>query len=238
MPSMPETFLGAAEKVKQLAHTTYIRPIVKYASPVWDPHTKRNTNKIEMVQRRCARYVTGNYDRTWSVTSLLNCLNWPTLEEGRRQYCLAVMHRILHNQVDIHWQSFHTKTSSCTRGHSCRLFLPFCKNHVFVSSFFPAPAKTGITLPSIQQMQHPLTPLSGIWGIKMPRYLSVLFVMPCFLLTPPPLMLCVYFQTFEASLFWKRKKKTVSITQDKAWKQKPFENVNGKMSIIQENSTK
>ena len=128
-------------KVKQMPYTTYIRPTVEYASPVWDPHTKRNTNKIEMVQRRCARYVTGNFDRTSSVTSMLNCLSWPTLEERRRQYRLAVMYRILHNQVDIHWQSFLTKTSSCTRGHSCRLFVPFCKNCVYASSFFPRTSK-------------------------------------------------------------------------------------------------
>ena len=128
-------------KVKQMAYTTYIRPTVEYASPVWDPHTKRNTNKIEMVQCRCARYVSGNFDRTSSVTSMLNCLSWSTLEERRRQYRLAVMCRILHNQVDIHWQSFLTKTSSCTRSHSCRLFVPFCKNHVYASSFFPRTSK-------------------------------------------------------------------------------------------------
>ena len=148
-------------KVKQMAYSTYIRPTVEYAPPVWDPHTKRNTKKIEMVQLRCARYVTGNFDHTSSVTSLLNCLSWPTLEKRRRQYRLAVMYRILHNQVDIHWQSFLTKTSSCTRGHSCRLFVPFCKHHVYASSFFLALVKTGITLTSIQLMHHPLTPLSG-----------------------------------------------------------------------------
>ena len=54
--------------VKQMAYTTYISPIVEYASPVWDPHTRSKTNKIEIVQRRCARYVTGNFDRTSSVT--------------------------------------------------------------------------------------------------------------------------------------------------------------------------
>ena len=93
--------------------------------------------------------------------SMLNCLSWPTLEERRRQFCLAVTYRILHNQVDIHWQSFLTKTSSCTRGHSCRLFVPFCKNHVYASSFFLALVKTGITLPLIQLMHHPLTSLPG-----------------------------------------------------------------------------
>ena len=54
-----------------MAYTTYIRPIVEYASPVWDPNTKRNANKIEMVQHRCVRYVTGIFDHTSSVTSLL-----------------------------------------------------------------------------------------------------------------------------------------------------------------------
>ena len=148
-------------KAKQVAYTTYIRPTVEYASPVRDPHTKRNTNKVEMVQRRCARYVTGNFDRTNSVTSMLNSLSWPTLEERRRQYRVAVIYRILQNQVDIHWQCFLAKTSSCTKGHSCRLLVPFCKNHVHASSFFLAQVKTGITLFSIQLMHHPLTPLSG-----------------------------------------------------------------------------
>ena len=93
-----------------MAYAIYARPTVEYASPVWDQHTKRNTNKIEMVQHRCARYVAGNIGRTGSVTSLFNYIRWPKLEERRRQYRLAVMYPILHNQVDIHWQSFLTKT--------------------------------------------------------------------------------------------------------------------------------
>ena len=51
----------------------------------------------------------------------------------------------------------------------------------------------------------------------MPRYLSfflifilfyflfLFYVMFCFFLTSPPLMLCVYLQTFESALFWKKK---------------------------------
>ena len=124
-----------------MAYATCIRPIVEYSSPVWDPHTKRNTNKIEMIQRRCTRYVTGNFDLTSSITSLLNSLNWPTLEERGRQNHLAVMYRILPNQMDIHWQSLLTITSSCTGGHTFRLFVSFCKNHVYASSFFHRTSK-------------------------------------------------------------------------------------------------
>ena len=96
----------------KLAFNIHVDAIVKKANSTrafhvrnihrWDPHTMRNTNKIEMVQRRCACYVTSNFDRTSSVASLLNCLSWPTLEERLRQYRIAVMYRILHNLVDIH----------------------------------------------------------------------------------------------------------------------------------------
>ena len=120
-----------------MAYTTYIRPTVEYASPVWDQHTKRNTNKIEMVQRRCARYVTGNFDRTSSVSSLLNYPSWPTLKEIRRQYRLAVMYRILHNQVDIHWQSFSPKlhpAQGVTAAYSLYLFVRIMSMPLFFPS--------------------------------------------------------------------------------------------------------
>ena len=137
MPSLPETFLCAVETSSRWLILPTSDQLWNMLHQCVDPHTKRNTYNIEMVQRRCARYVTDNFDRTSSVISLLNCLSWPTYEESRRQCRLAVMYRILHNQVDIHWQSFLTKTSSCTRSHSCRLFVPLCKNHVYESSFFP-----------------------------------------------------------------------------------------------------
>ena len=148
-------------KVKQMAYTAYIRPIVEYASPVLGPHTKRNTNKIEMVQRRCAGYVSGNFNRTSSVTSLLNCLSWPTLEERWHQYRLAVMHRILHNQVDIHWQSFSPKlhpAQGVTAVDSLYRFARIISMPLFL---FLVLVKTGITITLIQLMHHPLTPLPG-----------------------------------------------------------------------------
>jgi hypothetical protein len=39
--------------------------------------------KLEMVQRRAARYVQNNYHNTSRVTSMIDTLGWPTLAERR-----------------------------------------------------------------------------------------------------------------------------------------------------------
>ena len=41
--------------IKSYAYTTLVRPQVEYAAAVWDPYTKGNQHKLEMVQRRAAR---------------------------------------------------------------------------------------------------------------------------------------------------------------------------------------
>ena len=60
-----------------------VRPLLEYCSTVWSPHTKEYIQKIEMVQHRAARYVTNRYHNTSSVTSMLDHLEWETLESRR-----------------------------------------------------------------------------------------------------------------------------------------------------------
>ena len=60
-----------------------VRPILEYASTVWDPHTNVNITKPESVQRRAARFYLGDYSRYPSVTSVLQLLNLPSLQFRR-----------------------------------------------------------------------------------------------------------------------------------------------------------
>ena len=52
-----ETFKSPKQNIQQMAYQTLVRPQLEYTSakPMWDPHTKENAHKIEMVQRRAAQ---------------------------------------------------------------------------------------------------------------------------------------------------------------------------------------
>ena len=58
------------KEMKTLAYNTLVKPQVEYASSVWSPYTKENINKIEMLQRRAARWVTNDFSPYSSVTDL------------------------------------------------------------------------------------------------------------------------------------------------------------------------
>ena len=50
-----------------------------------------------MVQRPSARFVTNCYDRTASVTDMLNNLGWDSLELRRKRNSLAMMNMLIRN---------------------------------------------------------------------------------------------------------------------------------------------
>ena len=77
-------------KIKEKAYISLVRPTVEYASPVWDPYLQKDKYKIEMVQRRAARFDTNRYHNKSSVNDMLGNLKWQTLvykiKKQRSQY--------------------------------------------------------------------------------------------------------------------------------------------------------
>ena len=58
--------------VKSLCYNSLVGPILEFSSTIWDPHTARNINRLEMVQRQSTRYVFSDYHRTSSSTEMMS----------------------------------------------------------------------------------------------------------------------------------------------------------------------
>jgi hypothetical protein len=67
---------------------------VEYASPVWDSYLQKDKYKIEMMQRRAARFVANRYHNKSSVNDMLGNLKWQTLEERRTNARLTMLYKI------------------------------------------------------------------------------------------------------------------------------------------------
>ena len=87
--------------IKEKAYKSLVRPTLEYACTTWDPYLKEDKTRIEMVQRRATRYIVNRYHNTSSVTSMLEELKWPTLEERRQRARLVSMYKIVNGLVKI-----------------------------------------------------------------------------------------------------------------------------------------
>ena len=104
---------------------------------MWDPHTQANIKKIEMVQRRAARYTLHRYHNTSSVTAMLDHLQWTPLEHQRQQQRLAMYYKIHHEQVAINRDKYLSPANRTTRHpHKLAYQVPNSTKDYLKNAFF------------------------------------------------------------------------------------------------------
>ena len=130
--------IASSSKVtKERAYTTLVRPTVEYASTIWSPHQKNLTQQIEKVQRRAARYVTGNFNPRASVSAMLTQLEWETLEQRRLKARVTMCYKIIHSIVAIPSIQF-VPTVVTTRGNQLKFVQIQSRTNYYKYTFFPA----------------------------------------------------------------------------------------------------
>ena len=88
---------GCPEKLRETAYFSLVRSFLEYSATVWHPRQKYNSDKLEMVQRRVARFVKGRYGMFESVTQMLEQLTWTPLSKRRENSRLILFYKIINN---------------------------------------------------------------------------------------------------------------------------------------------
>jgi ribonuclease P/MRP protein subunit RPP40 len=124
------------KQVKERAYHTLVRPKLEYSSTIWNPQQKTQVSQIEQIQRNAARFVLGkpfNYQNPSSVTSMIQELNWPSLEKRRYNADLVLMYKVVHKLVAVPTSILPVPSAR----HEMK-FIPYhCKINAYQHSFFP-----------------------------------------------------------------------------------------------------
>jgi hypothetical protein len=129
-------------EVKTTAYLSLVRPLLEYASSVWDPSFKKDINALERVQRQAARFCMGNYKREpGTVTKLLKDLEWDTLQTRRKRQKLCMLFKMQNGLVDIPLLDYVQPSKKETRGNNQKFIQVSHKARAFQDSFFVSTIK-------------------------------------------------------------------------------------------------
>jgi hypothetical protein len=183
--------------IKEQAYETLVRPLVEYASPVWDHHHQIDIRKLEYVQRRAAIFVLSSQHNRSSVTAMIKRLGWRSLEDRRRDARLTMLYKIDHELVAISkTDRLDRPTRRLRQSHDNAYQVPHCRIDVRKMSFFPRTVRDWNALPPDKASLDTLEAFKASICVNKPPRLLLSFNL--FLTYPDarlPLMHSTYFKS-------------------------------------------
>ncbi len=140
----------ARPNIKQLAYFSLIRPIMEYASSVWDPSHVGLINAIEMVQRSAARFCTNRFGQLDSVMNMIEELGWTSLSSRRYANRLSLFSVVYSNKDGLADLSHQLQKANyrARQDHNAKVAQIRCKKNIGHFSFLPRSVREWNALPS------------------------------------------------------------------------------------------
>jgi hypothetical protein len=131
--------------IKALCYNTLVRPILEYGCCAWDPHLVTQIDKIEKLNKRAARFVTGNHILEHGNTEKnMNSLGWLPLQERRSKIKVTMLYQIK-NELVLANKDDLIQSSSTRR--PLNFFIPQSKKNCHLHSFFPSTIRLWNSIP-------------------------------------------------------------------------------------------
>ena len=127
-----------------------MRLVLDYGSSVWDPPGVVLQEELESMQKRAARFVTGNYNyETGSMTGILGQLKWESLKKKRKDNRFILLYKGLNGKASVPTDDLKLspKNMRCRNQPSMAFQTPIANTDVDKGSFFPRTIREWNALP-------------------------------------------------------------------------------------------
>jgi hypothetical protein len=153
-------FYKSNKNIKLKCYLTLVRPILEYASSVWDPSTQVNIKRLEQTQKRAVRFITNEYSHLTRVTPLVKSLNLETLQDRRLKSKVAIIHKTLNHNLQVQNHSL-IKYSERHKDKSTFL-IPYARTNTYKNSFFPSAIRAWNGLPELARKTNELAQFKSL----------------------------------------------------------------------------
>lgn len=140
------TLYGAPSHVKLIAYKTLCRPILEYASEVWDPSHSYLSQDLEAVQQKAVRFIANLRGWKVSVSEHRVKLSLETLEKRRQCHRIALFMHIMGNNhlfptLDSAVTDLRPRRSTRASSNDVLLNSRSCNSSVILNSFLVRTAR-------------------------------------------------------------------------------------------------